>query len=176
MCRLLVIFVSFWPVASLLAQWLTLTQMLPGNHMTEKLLDITSTEFVDWIPVKPSMEVFLKRPAIMLQVCVAIMLNAFETRLFKTSSLGDIPSVHGAVSTFWSILIQVNQHTKVTMVQRPGTIEFNASDFVHLNSYSKIKISFWNILKLLTNWNFLSNWDSHPSSFRIVNAGTRSAK
>ena len=79
------------------------------------------------------MEAFLKLPVTMLQVCVAIMLNAFATKLFKINNLDDILSVHGEVSTFWLILIQVNQHTKVTMVPKPGTIEFNASDFVHLN-------------------------------------------
>ena len=148
MCQL------FWPMASLLVQWLTLIQMLPGNHMMEKLLDITSTEFVDWRPVKPSMEVFLKRPAIMLQVCVAIMLNASETKLFKINNLGDILSVHGAVSTFWSILIQVNQHTKVIMVQRPGTIESNASDFVHLKIIFKNKNLVLKYIKILAELKF----------------------
>ena len=121
-----------WPNISSLAQWLTLIQMLPGNLTMEKLLDIISTGFVDWRPVKPSMEVFSNNPVTMLQVCVAIMSNAFATKLCKISSLDDILSVRGEVSTFWWTLIQVNQLTKVTMAPKPGTIEFNVSDSVHL--------------------------------------------
>ena len=78
------------------------------------------------------MEVFSNNPVTMLQVCAAIMSNAFATKLCKISNLDDILSVHGEVSTFWLTLIQVNQLTKVTMVPKPGTIESNVSDSVHL--------------------------------------------
>ena len=118
--------VIFRPLDSSLARWRIHIQMLHGNRMMVKPADIISMASVDWKLVKQSTEVSFSNHVTMLQECVVMMLNAFAIRSSKISNLDGIHSVHGEVSIFLSIQIRANLHIKGTMVQKLGTIAFNA--------------------------------------------------